>query len=183
MNFEITIKNLLNKFKNEDVRYALIGGFALGARGVTRTTVDIDFLVHFDDVTKIDKIMNDLDYECRYKSENVTQYFSLLKVFGSVDFLHAFREISVGMLERAEEISIFKDTITVKVVNVEDLIGLKIQAVANDESRKTADIADIESLLAQHSKLIDWALVEKYFSIFEFHDLFSKLKERYMHAQ
>lgn len=183
MDFKITIKNLLSKFKKEGVRYALIGGFALGAHGVSRATMDIDFLVHRDDVPKIDKIMKELGYECRYKTENVSQYFSPLKIFGSVDFLHAFRELSVGMLERSEEISILNDTVTVKVANVEDLIGLKIQAMANDESRKTADLADIELLLAQNSKLLDWELVEKYFSMFGFHEVFSKLKERDIHAQ
>jgi hypothetical protein len=80
-----------------------MGGMALGAWGVPRGTVDVDFLVHHEDMEKVDGIMQELGYECRYRSENVSQYISPLKVFGEVDFLHAFRTPSLSMLQRAEE--------------------------------------------------------------------------------
>ena len=76
---------------------------ALGAWGVPRGTVDIDFLVHNDDMKKVDGIMRGLGYECKYRSENVSQYLSPLKVFGEVDFLHAFKTHSLSMLQRTEE--------------------------------------------------------------------------------
>lgn len=41
--------------------------------------------------------MKENGYECKYKTENVSQYISPLKIFGEVDFLHAFREISLKM--------------------------------------------------------------------------------------
>jgi len=51
----------------------------------------------------VDTIMTEMGYECRYRTENVSQYISPLKVFGEVDFLHAFREASLKMLGRAEK--------------------------------------------------------------------------------
>jgi predicted nucleotidyltransferase len=91
--------------------------------------------------------MTEMGYECCYQTENVSQYVSPLKVFGEVDFLHAFREITVEMLKKAEDREIFDGAITTKVLKIEDLIGLKVQAIANDESRKAKDLADIEALL------------------------------------
>ena len=183
MNFKLVFEQLLKRFHEHNIRYALIGGFALGAQGVSRATIDIDFLVHLDDMSRIHAILCEQGYERRYQSENVSMYISPLNEFGEVDFLHAFRENSVNMLQRAREMRIFDGSITVKVAQVEDLIGLKVQAMANDESRRTRDLADIESLLEMHQSLIDWDRVENYFSLFRFDDLFLQLKRKFGHAQ
>ena len=183
MDFKLVFEKLLKRFHEHNVRYALIGGFALGAQGVVRATVDIDFLVHRDDMASVHKIMHQLGYECRYQTENVSQYASPLKVLGEVDFLHAFREIAVGMIKRAEEKRIFNEELAIRVLKVEDLIGFKVQAMANDEGRKTIDLADIESLVALHRTSLDWNTVEEYFSLFGFDELFAELKERHRHAE
>jgi len=182
MDFKLVFENLLKRFQAHNVRYVLIGGFALGAQGVVRATVDIDFLVHRDDMASVHLIMHELGYKCNHQTENVSQFISPLKVFGEVDFLHAFREISVGMINRAEEKMIFNETFAVRVLKVEDLIGLKVQAMANDEGRKAIDLADIEALVALHKTSLDWNTVEEYFSLFGFEKLFAELKDRYCHA-
>ena len=183
MDFKLVLNNLLKRFNEHNVRYALIGCFALGAHGVVRATVDIDFLVRRDDMTCVGVIMNDLGYKCSYKTENVSQYISPLNIFGEVDFLHAFREISVGMIKRAEEKMMFNETLAVRILKVEDLIGLKVQAMANDERRKAIDLADIEALVMLHKTSLDWNTVEEYFSLFGFEKLFAELKDRCLHAQ
>ena len=121
----------------------LVRCFALGALGLARATVDLDFLVHRDDLDKLDKIMRSNGYECAYKSENVSQYLSKLKIFGEVDFLHSFRETSLRMLKSVKEIDIFEGKLKIKVLRPEDIIGLKIQAIANDSSRMLREYADI----------------------------------------
>lgn len=177
MDFKIVIDKLLTAFQHEDVRYALIGGFALGALGITRTTVDVDFLVHRDDLDKIHSIMTGLGYDRAYHTENVSQYVAADTIWGEVDFLHAFREISVGMLQRAENNKIFNGTIDIKVLKTEDLIGLKVQAIANDNTRKDVDLSDIRSLVALYEKEIDWPLIEKYFSLFGLQELLKDLRK------
>ncbi|MEW6087696.1 MAG: nucleotidyl transferase AbiEii/AbiGii toxin family protein [bacterium] len=178
MDFKLVLEKLLMGFKKENVRYALIGGLALGAWGVTRSTVDIDFLVLFEDMDKVDRIMNKLGYSVRYKSENVSQYISPLKIFGEIDFLHAFRKIAVSMLQRAEERKMFNETIPVKVLKIEDLIGLKVQAIANNESRKNMDLSDIESLIKENKADINWDTLEEYFDLFDFKALFNELRRK-----
>jgi len=179
MDFKITIENILKKFKEKKVRYALMGGFALGALGKSRATVDLDFLVLKDDMPDVNRIMIDLGYELRFNSENVSQYISPLKVFGEVDFIHAFRPTSIGMIERSLEMEIFDGGLKIRVLNPEDIIGLKLQAIANDESRKAFDLNDIESLMALYKRRLDWNLVNEYFSLFDFKDLFNELKKKY----
>ena len=183
MDFKIVFENLLTFFHENNVRYALIDGFALGVHGVSRSTVDIDFLVHIDDLPKINFIMDKLGYSCAYRSENVSQFISPLKVFGEVDFIHAFRDISVKMLQRAERKEILNETISIKVLKVEDIIGFKVQAMANDDSRKVLDINDIESLMAIHKSSIDWNILEEYFSLFKLSELFEELKRKHFHVE
>ncbi len=179
MDFRLVLTKLLTAFSGNNIRYALIGGFALGAWGVARGTADIDFLVNREDMEKVDAIMDGLGYECRYRTENVTQYVSPLRIFGEVDFLHSFRTPSLGMLDRAEERSLFDGGVAAKVLKVEDLIGLKMQAIANDKNRAMGDIADIEALMSANRVGMNWGLVEEYFSLFCLGEWFADLRRKY----
>lgn len=183
MDFKKVMSLLIDNFQKENIHYALIGGFALGLLGIPRATVDLDFLVHRDDLSKIDKIMKINGYECVFKSENVSQYISPLRVFGEIDFLHAFREIAISMLERAKELDIFEGSLKIKVLTPEDIIGLKIQAIVNDETREIREYSDIESLMDYYKESLDWGLVEEYFSIFEKKEKFTELKNRYYNVK
>lgn len=175
MDYKQVFEKLIAAFDKETVRYALMGGFALGLWGVARATVDVDFLVHRDDIPCVDAIMQKRGYECRYKSENVTQYVSPAKIFGSVDFLHAFRETAVNMLKRAERKEIFNGALSIKVLRPDDIIALKLQAIKNDPSRREADIADIKMLLHVQKQEIDYALLEEYSRILGLEDLLRQL--------
>lgn len=183
MDFKTTLTLLIEVFERENIRYALIGGFALGVLGVPRATVDLDFLIEKDDLEKIGRIMKSYSYDCVYQSENVSQFISPVKVFGEVDFLHAFRQISRKMLARAKEIAIFEGKGKIKVLLPEDIIGLKVQSVANNPERISKDYADIEALMDYHKKSLDWQVVEEYFSLFGLKDKFLELKAKYCYAE
>ncbi|KAF0127194.1 MAG: hypothetical protein FD189_453 [Elusimicrobia bacterium] len=183
MDFEIVLKIILKEFQRQNVRYGLIGGFALGALGVHRATIDLDFLVNMDDMPKADAIMRARGYQCAYKSENVSQYVSPAKVFGEVDFLHAFREISVGMLERAKELDIFDGKLKIKVLAPEDIIGLKLQASVNNPDRAAREYSDMEALMERYGNKLDWWRLEEYFSLFERAEKFAELRTRYNKEQ
>ncbi len=178
MDFKIVTEKLIKTFEKTGVRYALMGGYAMGLWGIGRATVDIDILINRDDLDKVTGIMQNLGYECKHRSENVSQYVSPLMILGEVDFLHAFRAASLEMIERAEEKEILGGALKIKVLRPEDLIGLKIQAIKNDPSRKQSDMADVESLVSLHGKNLDWPLIEEYFKIFDMEDIYQKLKER-----
>ena len=179
MDFKTVLEILIKNFEKENVRYAVIGGFALGILGVPRATVDLDFLVLKEDLPKIDKIMQANGYECRYRTENVSQYVSPLNIFGEIDFLHAFRKISCRMLENALEKDIFEGKMKIKVLKPEDIIGLKIQAIANDEERASREFLDIEALMSYYRENLDWDLIGEYFSLFKQDKKFKELKLKY----
>lgn len=183
MDFKLVLKELLNSFKEQEIRYALMGGLALSVWGVPRGTVDIDFLVQREDMTKVDMLMRGLGYAIRNSTENVSQYISPLRIFGEVDFIHAFRSHSLSMLDRAEERKVFNATLPIRVLKVEDIIGFKLQALTNNEKRRALDLSDIETLMAAKAAEIDWLLIKEYFSLFGCDELYDELKEKYVKNQ
>jgi predicted nucleotidyltransferase len=141
------------------IEHALIGGVALSAHGVVRTTLGVDFLIAAEGADHVHQLMSSLGFETIHRSSDVGNY--LLKNL-RVDFLNAHREYTRAMLDRAMPVVIAG--VSTKVVRGEDLVGLKVQALANDPTR-AQDRADIENLLRTAQNL-DLALVRKYFAIF-----------------
>jgi hypothetical protein len=65
---------------------------------------------------------------------------------------------------------------------VEDLIGFKVQAMANNDSRMAVDLADIEALMAFNKQGLNWDLVSEYFDLFGFGELLARLRVKYSDA-
>ncbi len=177
MDFKTALENLLRQFEESKVRYALMGGFAMGIWGVPRATVDLDFLVHRDDLDKVHRIMTAMGYELDHHSENVSQYISPLKKFGGIDFIHAFRDVSLETLQRAVFKDIYNGAMKVKTLIPEDIIGFKLQAIYNNPSREKFDTTDIETLISLYHKNLDRELLKKYFDLFEMENLYKQLVE------
>lgn len=180
MNFINITEQVLLLFRQENIHFALIGGYAVGLWGVSRSTVDMDFLIRRDDLDKLDRIMAAMGYDLRFRSENVSHFSAETAACGEMDFLHAFRPHSLEMLGRAVDRKIFGGKLRVKTLIPEDLIGLKIQAIANDPRREKWDLSDIEALLKIYCRELDWSLVGEYFAIFDQTPLFKQLRERYV---
>lgn len=181
MDFQLVLDTLLKRFDDEGIRYAVIGGFALGFWGVTRSTIDIDLLLLLEDAERAHNLLNELGYERGYSTENVAQYASGDSRYGNIDIIFAFRAISRNMLARAVPVAVSEE-FSIKCLMPEDIIGLKIQAMNNDASREAWDRADVEALLSakvQRNEVIDWQLLEDYFGLFDRADLLRELRDRY----
>ncbi len=179
MDFKTVMTALLSRLEKHDVRYALMGGFALGLWGVGRATVDLDFLIDRADLAKVDASMMDMGYECKFRSDNVSQYVSPLKIYGEIDFLHAFRQASVEMLQRAREMKIFSGELNIRVLIPEDIIGLKLQAIKNDLRRREQDMEDIKALVIARQGKLNWQLIEEYTEILDAADLLKEFKREW----
>lgn len=160
------LKALLSEFDRYRIRYAAIGGFALGVLGHVRATMDLDFLVHREDLDKLHERMASLGYQRAVQTENVSHYRHRDPGWGGIDFVHAFREPSLAMLARAKSYPVFGGKQNVRAADPEDLIGLKVQAVTNDPERKPQDIADIEALMQLYGSKLDWGRVQEFYDIF-----------------
>ena len=91
--------------------------------------------------------MRELGYHLVYHNDSFSLYQSEIKSFGNIDFVHAKSDTIRKMISRKKSYSIFNDSINVSVISVEDIIGLKLQAIKNDISRTAIDENDILQLL------------------------------------
>ncbi len=179
MNFIRVIEKVTSQLDASGIRYALIGGFAMALRGVQRATVDLDFILMLDDWEQADRIFQAAGYTRAFKNENVSHYMAKDDALGRIDILHAFRGPTVSMLKRAERIEV-ADGLTLPVVQVEDIIGLKVQALVNSPKRGAADWADIQMILettAEQEQSIDWELLEEYLKLFDLDHKLETLKQ------
>lgn len=183
MDFKRVIELIATNFDQCKIEYAFIGGFALGALGSLRSTMDLDLLVKKEDLPTIDAIFSGHLYRLLYRSENVSQYTAEVKPLGSIDLLHAFRPRALAMLTRAQRIPVFQGRYAIPVLIAEDLIGLKIQAMVNNPERKIREQADIEVLFEQFHATMDWQLVREYFDLFDLYEYFKFFKEKYGASQ
>jgi hypothetical protein len=182
VDFERVLRALLAEFDRRHIRYAAIGGFAMGVLGAARATMDLDFLVHRDDLDMLHESLTVLGYQRSVHTENVSQYHHTDSAWGSVDFVHAFREASLAMLARSRAYPVFAGSQTMRVVDPEDVIGLKVQAMTNDPQRRPQDSADIERLMDTFSTDLDWNRVQDYYDLFGLGDEASRLRGRFERA-
>lgn len=165
------------------IRHAAIGGFALGILGTPRQTMDLDFLVNRDDLEKLDGVLSPLGYTLAFRSENVSQYNHREPAWGGLDFVHAFRTISVGMLDRAKSLPALDGKLLLKTAQAEDVIGLKVQAMFNDPQRRAQDQRDIEGLMERYGAQLDWNRIVSYYEAFGLAAEVHALREKFDHAQ
>lgn len=179
-NLETLLGRLLREFERRRTRYALIGGFALGAHGAPRATRDLDFLVHRNDMPGVHEFLTAAGFRRVHHSENVSQY-DMGGPWGAIDFIHAFRPLALEMLDRALPKDSALIGLPVRVVSPEDLIGLKVQSLANNPARRHKELADIESLLELRGDL-DWARIRGFFVLFGLSHLADELEARFKHG-
>lgn len=165
MDIRAVLTALLDAFEREDIRYALIGGLALAPHGAGRGTHDVDLLVDGESSDAVDRILRGSGYGCLLRTSDVANYLSDDPEKGRVDFLFAVREPARRMLERAKPHRALSRE-EVRVVEPEDLIGLKVQAYANDARRRHADLADTQRLIRANPEL-DLDRVREYFALFD----------------
>lgn len=153
---------------NAGVEHALIGGLALAALGVGRSTFDVDLLIHENDKEIAKTAFATAEFSIVKETDEVIH----LKGKGLVDILIARRPLSQKMLADARAIG----RLGVKCIAAEGIIALKIQAYTNDRSREFQDKADIRSLIKANT-LLNWDQIKAYADIFGEWDTIQKIRE------
>ncbi len=178
MDFVAAFKFILKEFTQQKIDCALIGGFALQSAGVSRATGDVDMLILSEDKDKVKSILLKRGYKLIHESKDVMNFVSDDDMLGRTDFLLAHRKYALSMLERAEEKNVLNGKFKIKVIRVEDQIGLKVQSSSNDSRRFHRDMADIELLISSNYSNLDVKLLREYFGLFNRQDELEKILKK-----
>ena len=174
MNFENVLRFLTDFLDKEGIDHALIGGFALGAYGVSRATVDLDMITHLDNRDTIVEFLESLGYETLARSEAFSNHEHPIPDMGRIDFLYVSADTAETILEEALVHPIFSNE-RIKVVKPEHLIALKLFSASADPNRYHREMEDIRSLMA--TETIDREEVRRYFEKYSSLEELEKLLE------
>ena len=124
---------------------------------------------------ELEALLTELGYTVTFRWEESSHFAPTRPHLCPIDFLHAHRPHSLAMLDRARRVEVGELGLRIPVVEVEDLIGLKVQAFVNDPDRRRGELVDIRALLeatAARGAKLDLDRVREYFALFgEQHEL------------
>jgi len=148
MSLYLEFDALVRRLESDAVRYALVGGLAVGVYGHIRATEDIDILVHAEDADRVAHIAADLGFRrtgkaWTFKNSGVQmiRYFKTGDHDEDVlllDVMIARAEPATGILQRAQAVPYAEGRL--HVPKRQDLVAMKrLRGSAQDQ-------ADIEHL-------------------------------------
>jgi hypothetical protein len=147
-------------------RVALIGGFALPVHGVLRATDDVDFLADAAGAASLHEALVAAGARCLHRTADAANYGPGRSGLSAVDFIFARRARAEDMLRRARRALLRGARIRVPVVDVEGIIGLKLQALVNAPARRAHEEADIQALFAARGRALNVAMLRDYYRLF-----------------
>lgn len=148
--------------KSANVVYMVVGGVAVNAHGVLRSTHDLDVMIRSEDSESLDAILKSLGYAPLDRREDLAHY---VRPDGArLDVLYSRRPITADLLKRPD-FARYSDR-AIPIVPIEGLIGLKVQAF-NDDPRRIRDLEDIMKLIKANRDRLDMTEVCAYFDLFD----------------
>lgn len=146
MGFDQILQYLSRAMEQEQTQALLVGGWSLGAYGVNRQTIDIDFVVLERNLPQIEARLLQLGYEQVFRNPLFAKFRATDGTGPDVDFLFLTEETLAKLRDDSVRVDIGKATF--RVPSLRHLIGMKLHALAHGRSRRGAkDLADIEALV------------------------------------
>jgi len=138
------LRELLQFFEREKIRYALGGGFALQALGRSRLTFDLDLIVDGSAQDRIVRHMEEIGFETLNR---ISSFSNHLRAKERVDFLYIYDDTA----ERVFSGATLRDStagIRLPVARPEHLAMMKFLAVKNEPQRDRQDLPDLAFLMS-----------------------------------
>jgi hypothetical protein len=146
LDFGIVLGMVSGFLDEQGFRYAVIGGVALAAYGLPRTTVDLDLIVEASAQDDLISFLESRGYETLNRLRGYSNHRHPDPLWGNIDFVYVGRETSQDLFS-ACRIAEGPRGIQIPLPKPEHLAALKVVAMKNDPDRMFQDMADIRFLL------------------------------------
>lgn len=140
------IEELTGFFTDHELRWAVIGGVAMAAYGLPRTTLDLDFVAERGAQAAIVGHLEGLGYRTLYRSEGYSNHQHDDADLGRVDFAYVSGETATRLFAHVRQVH-GPGGSTIRVPSPEHVAAMKIHAMASDSTRKAQELADLSFLL------------------------------------
>ncbi len=146
MDFAAVLERIAGYLSARGQPYAVVGGVALAAYGIARTTLDLDIVVDAAIQDDLVRFVEAAGYETLHRSAGYSNHLHPDPAAGRVDFVYvrgATSSVLFGGLRRVPG----PRGGTIPVPKPEHLAAMKIQAMRDDPGRALQEMADLRSLL------------------------------------
>lgn len=140
---------LASIFRKQGIKPVLIGGYALIANKVQRTTFDIDFIVTSEDAAKLEPAILGKGYSVRSREGAFVQFKAEKPGLRDLDLLLTDKNTFCQLVEEGGEVSIAGETFLIPCPK--HLIALKLHAISNNPEREKKDMLDILNLIKMNA--------------------------------
>ncbi len=159
MQFDEVLRTFARFFEQERIRYAVIGGLALQAWGLSRFTRDIDMVVERNNRDRVVRFAESLGYETLHISEGYSNHLHPAR--GRIDFMYVDDTTAERLFGDAVQRPIVGD-VSAPVPKPEHLLAMKAISMKNSPQRVLVDSPDVQFLLRLPG--VDRAAVRDYFA-------------------
>jgi len=146
MDFSRVLDAVIGFFDREGTPYALIGGLAMAAHGMPRTTLDVDVVVPAEVQTGLVGFLEGLGYETLHLSSGYSNHHNPDPAMGHVDVVYVRGETSRELFAARRWVAGHGGR-RLAVLRPEHLAAMKVFAMKNDPSRTFRELEDIRFLL------------------------------------
>lgn len=174
MNFGAVLGTVSAFLDEHGYRYALIGGVALAAYGLTRTTQDLDLVVASSAQPDLIQFLETRGYKTLHRSSGYSNHAHPDPDWGRVDFVYVGGETGARLFDSCRDLRGPGD-LAVPVPKPEHLAALKVLAMKNNPARELQDLADVRFLLTLPG--IDRLEIQDYFERHGLKDRFDGLEK------
>lgn len=172
MDFGIVLGLVSNFLEEKGYRYAVIGGVALAAYGLPRTTVDLDLVVESSAQDDLIRFLESRGYQTLYRSTGYSNHANPDPLWGNLDFVYLRGETADEIFSACRSGRGPRD-LPILLPKPEHLAALKVVAMKNDPSRSFQDMVDIRFLLTLPG--VDRREIQSYFEKQGMGDRFNEL--------
>ena len=147
---------IVDAFKKENLKYALVGGYALALHGLVRATMDVDLVLSLkqDVFERAERALKSVELTSRLpvRAKDVIQMREEyivnrnLIAWSFVDFKNPTRQVNLLIVKDLREMDIVTISVSgrkIPVASLQDLLQMKL------ESGRPQDLVDIESIKAK----------------------------------
>jgi hypothetical protein len=178
MNNPIKIEGSLFKFisslfKKHDIHGVLVGGYALIANKVQRTTFDIDFMVTASDCGKIEPDLIKSGYGIFNRQDAFVQFKSTVPGLRDIDFLIGDAHTIGKIIGQGKTITIAGESFIIP--SPMHLIEMKLHSIAGNKRRELKDFPDIVQLLIVNGINPAGEQIKELFVKYHQQDLYARL--------
>lgn len=146
MDYPVVLRELVTFCEEREAPFAVVGGFALQAYGISRATFDLDIVTTAAVQEELVGYLESAGYETLHRSSGFSNHVHPSVERGRIDVVYVSGPTADRLFEAAVPREIFPN-LELPVPKAEHLIAMKVHAMKNDPDRELQEMSDIRALI------------------------------------